>query len=206
MACFTVAWSFPGPLNSRSEHDAMTNLVSEERSEAAAKTVKVWDPVVRLFHWTVVLGCLLNLFVVESGETLHLWIGYAIAGVLVVRIVWGFVGTRYARFSDFLPFPSRLVPYLAALARGKEPRMLGHNPAGAVMMLVLMALLAGVSISGHMMSLDAFWGEDWLEELHGALANGILVLALLHALAGLIESWRHRENLIWSMVTGRKRV
>jgi cytochrome b len=76
----------------------------------------------------------------------------------LVRVCWGFVGTRHARFRDFVPSPARLAGYLSALRRGREPRHLGHNPAGAVMMLVLMLLLAGVSITGWMQSLDTFWG------------------------------------------------
>jgi len=170
---------------------------------AGVATVSVWDPVVRLFHWTVVAGCLLNLFVLE--DLAHEVVGYLVAAALVVRVFWGLAGTGYARFADFVPTPSGLASYLGALVRGREPRMLGHNPAGAVMMLALMGLLAAVSVTGWMMGLDAFWGEDWLEELHEGLANAILVLALLHAAAALFESWRHRENLVWSMVTGRKR-
>lgn len=172
---------------------------------AAGANVRVWDPVVRLFHWTVVAGCVLNLFVLEDGELPHKIVGYAVAAALAIRLVWGFIGTRHARFVDFVPTPSRLVAYVRALLRGEEPRMLGHNPAGTVMMLALMALLAAVCLTGWMTTLDAFWGEDWLEELHEGLANAILVLALLHAAAALFESWRHRENLVWSMVTGWKR-
>ncbi|MCS0497150.1 cytochrome b/b6 domain-containing protein [Ancylobacter sp. MQZ15Z-1] len=174
-------------------------------SPATGTAVRVWDPVVRLFHWTVVAACILNLFILDDGDPPHRIVGYVVAGALAVRLVWGFIGTRYARFSDFVPTPSRLARYLAALAKGREPRVLGHNPAGAVMMLALMVLLAGVCLTGWMMGLDAFWGEDWLEGLHETLANAILVLALLHASAALFESWRHRENLVWSMVTGRKR-
>ncbi|MCK0207983.1 cytochrome b/b6 domain-containing protein [Starkeya koreensis] len=177
----------------------------EHRSPAAGASVRVWDPVVRLFHWTVVAGCVLNLFILEEGKRAHRYVGYTVAAVLVIRLIWGFVGTRHARFSDFVPTPAGLASYVRALARGREPRMLGHNPAGAAMMLSLMALMALTCLTGWMSTLDAFWGEDWLEELHGALANGILVLALLHAAAALFESWRHRENLVWAMVTGRKR-
>lgn len=172
---------------------------------AAGARVRVWDPVVRLFHWTVVTGCVLNLFILEDGESPHRIVGYVVAGALAVRLVWGFIGTKYARFADFVPTPARLVAYVRALRHGHEPRLLGHNPAGAVMMLALMALLAGVCLTGWMSTLDAFWGEDWLEELHETLGNAILVLALLHAAAALFESVRHRENLVWSMVTGWKR-
>lgn len=169
------------------------------------RTVRVWDPVVRLFHWTVVAAVTLNLFVLRPGRTFHRYTGYVVIGAVLIRLVWGFVGTRHARFSDFLPTPSRLVPYLKALIRREEPRHIGHNPAAAVMMLTLMALLLATGISGWMMTLDAFWGEEWIEELHGGFANAIMVLAFLHAAAAIVESLRHRENLVWSMVTGRKR-
>ncbi|GEO37134.1 cytochrome b561 [Skermanella aerolata] len=171
----------------------------------SAGSVSVWDPVVRIFHWTVVAGCLANLFIVEDGGRAHEVIGYAVAAVLVVRLVWGFVGTRYARFSDFVPGPRRLAEYLTLMAQGREPRQVGHNPAAAVMMVVLMALLAAVSITGWMATLDAFWGVEWVEELHEVTADAILWLALIHAGAALYESMRHRENLVWAMVTGRKR-
>ena len=170
-----------------------------------AGTIRVWDPVVRLFHWTIVAGCVLNLFVLEDGEAPHRYVGYAVAAALALRFVWGFVGTRHARFADFFPTPSRLVPYLRDVLRGRERRHVGHNPAGAVMMLLLMLLLASVCLTGWMMGLDAFWGEEWLEDLHGTLANAVLVLALFHAAAAIVESWRHRENLVLSMITGRKR-
>ncbi|MBB5754050.1 cytochrome b [Prosthecomicrobium pneumaticum] len=171
----------------------------------APARVAVWDPVVRLFHWTVVAGVVLNLFVLEPGKTAHRTVGYTIAAALAIRLVWGFVGTRHARFADFFPTPRRLARYLGALRRGEEARMLGHNPLAAVMMLTLMALLAATATTGWMTTLDAFWGEKSLEEVHGTLGNAIMVLAALHAFAALFESWRHRENLVWSMVTGRKR-
>ena len=114
--------------------------------------------------------------------------------------------TENARFNDFVPGPRRLRDYLTLVAQAREPRQLGHNPAAAVMMLVLMALLAAVSVTGWMATLDAFWGVEWVEELHEGVAEAILWLALIHAGAALYESLRHRENLVWAMVTGRKRV
>lgn len=180
-------------------------MTALDPAAAPAPTVPVWDPFVRLFHWTVVAGCVLNLFVLEDGRSAHEIVGYVVAGLLALRVVWGFVGTRHARFSDFVPTPARLAAYVGALLRGREPRTLGHNPAGAVMMLALMALLAGVSVSGYLMTTDAWWGDETMEELHEGLSEAIVPLALVHALAALVESWRHRENLVWSMVTGRKR-
>lgn len=190
---------------SRQTMEAEGVVPSAANAPVAGATVHVWDLLVRVFHWTVVTGCVLNLFILDDGELPHEVVGYAVAAALSIRVVWGFIGTRHARFADFIPTPKRLASYMSELVKGREPRTLGHNPAGALMMLALMVLLAGVCVTGWMMGLDAFWGEEWVEELHGLLANSILVLALLHAAAALFESWRHSENLVWSMVTGRKR-
>lgn len=176
-----------------------------ETEVAKATSVRVWDPVVRIFHWSVVAGCTLNLLVIDASGRFHKLIGYAVAIVLAIRVFWGFVGSRHARFSDFVPGPNAFFGYISQVLRGNAPRHLGHNPAGAVMMLALMALLAVTSITGWMLSLDAFWGAAWLETMHGWVGDTILVLALIHAAAALFESWRHKENLVWSMVTGRKR-
>ena len=184
----------------------MTLLAKQpETGLASGQELRVWDPVVRVFHWTVVIGCALDLFVLDDGKAAHQFVGYVVATVLIARVVWGFVGDRYARFAEFAPSPASVLRYVKQLLRGGEPRFIGHNPAGAVMMLALMCLLAAVSITGWMLTLDAFFGSDGLETLHEGLANAIVILAGLHAVAALYESWRHDENLVWSMVTGRKR-
>jgi len=174
-------------------------------SAEAPDSVPVWDLVVRLFHWTVVTGCVLNLFILEEGKYWHRMTGYVIAAALLVRVVWGFVGHGFARFSQFFPRPSWIRQHIEGILTGQDSRVLGHSPLGSVMMITLMLLLAATCLTGWMTTLDAFWGEKWLEELHGLIANAIMVLAFLHAAAALLESWRHRENLVWSMVTGRKR-
>jgi cytochrome b len=167
--------------------------------------VKVWDPVVRLFHWTVALGCIANLTVLREVKSVHRYVGYVVLAAVAIRLVWGIVGTRHARFPDFAPSPQRLLGYLKALMRGQEPRYIGHNPAGALMMLALIGLVIVCGATGWMMGLDAFWGVRWVETLHEAAANIILGMAILHVLAALVESWRHRENLVMAMVTGLKR-
>lgn len=170
-----------------------------------ARTTRVWDLVVRIFHWTVVAGFLANMTITEDGGDAHEVIGYIVLAAIAVRLVWGFIGTRHARYSDFVPGPARLARYLGQLMRGSEPRYIGHNPAAAVMMAALLALMIFVGVSGWMMTIDAWWGEEWLEEVHEAAANAMLVLAGLHVLAAVIASFRHRENLILAMITGRKR-
>ncbi|OLP55150.1 cytochrome B [Rhizobium rhizosphaerae] len=169
------------------------------------RSVPVWDLVVRLFHWGVVTGCALNLFILRPGKLPHRYVGYGIAALLALRVVWGFIGSRHARFADFVRGPRTVAAYLDEVVKGREKRRLGHNPAAAVVMLLLMALLAGTALTGWMQTLDAFWGEDWVSDLHETLANAIMVVAGFHIAAALFESLRHRENLIWSMVTGRKR-
>lgn len=174
-------------------------------SNAAPEIVKVWDPVVRIFHWTVVVACSLNLFILEEGKYWHRATGYVVAAAIAIRLIWGFIGTKHARFTDFFPTPRKVKDQVRGIIERKEKRHLGHNPLASVMMLLLITLLAATALSGWMTTLDAFWGEKWLEQLHGTIANSIMVLVFIHAGAAIVESWRHRENLVWSMVTGRKK-
>jgi cytochrome b len=153
----------------------------------------------------VALGCIANLTVLREVKSVHRYVGYVTLTAVAVRLVWGFVGSQHARFSDFTPSPRRLVGYVKAMVRRQEPRYVGHNPAGALMMLTLIGLVTVCGITGWMMGLDAYWGVRWVENLHEGAANIILVMAILHVLAALIESWRHRENLVLAMVTGLKR-
>ena len=167
------------------------------------KTIRVWDPLVRVLHWTLVI-CVISNLLNESGEIVHRWLGYTASAVVFLRFVWGFIGSRYARFADWFPTRARLLPYVRALIRNKAPRHLGHNPAGAVMMLGLMTLVAALGITGFMMTTDIFFGEDWLEQVHEALADVLVGAVSLHVGAALFESCKHRENLIASMIHGRK--
>lgn len=180
-------------------------IANSATADAAATQVKVWDSVVRLFHWTLALGCIANLTLLREVEPAHEIVGYVILGAIAIRILWGFVGSRHARFSDFVTGPRKLADYLGALIRGKAPRYVGHNPAGGLMMLALIGLATICGVTGVMMEQDAFWGVEWVEDVHETAANLILALAVFHVLAALVESWHHRENLIRAMITGRKR-
>jgi cytochrome b len=182
--------------------EASQNRIASTRSDPGS--IRVWDPVVRLFHWTVVAGCAINLLV-EEGNTLHRAVGYVVAAAVAVRVAWGFVGKGHARFSDFIPTPTAVLGYLRQLVSRNEPRFIGHNPAGSIMILLLLGSLIAVSITGWMMGLDRFFGDETLEELHETFAMAILVLAGIHVAAAVFESVRHRENLIKAMFTGRKR-
>ena len=168
-------------------------------------SIPVWDRFVRLFHWSLVLCILFNYFVQDDGETLHQWMGYTASALVLARIVWGFVGTRHARFSDFWPTPARLRAHLADLLAGRHGAQAGHNPLGALMMLALLAVVLALGASGWLQTTDAFWGEEWLQELHEELAEALLGLAGVHVAAALLMSGVERTNLVAAMVSGIKR-
>ncbi|PKO33975.1 MAG: cytochrome B [Betaproteobacteria bacterium HGW-Betaproteobacteria-7] len=166
--------------------------------------VRVWDPFIRIFHWSLVSCVLLNYFVIDDGESLHQWIGYTASALVVARIFWGFVGSKHARFADFFPTPARLKQHLQRVISGQPDTHPGHNPVGALMMLALIALVLALGVSGYMQSLDAFWGEEWLQEVHELLGTTLISLAGLHAAAAIIMSRVERTNLIGAMFSGVK--
>ena len=178
---------------------------AEPKSPGAHLPVRVWDIFVRLFHWSVVLSFVVAWLTRHGSEDIHHLAGYAAAALVALRVVWGVVGTHYARFAQFTRPPRAVLGYLGDIATGREARYLGHNPAGGAMILLLLALLAGTAGTGWMMTTDQFWGVDWVSKLHERLADGLLVLVLLHIAGVVLASVRHRENLVRAMVTGRKR-
>lgn len=168
------------------------------------ESVRVWDPLVRLFHWSLVACVLGNQFITEEGETTHQWLGYAACALVLLRIVWGFIGTRHARFSDFWPTPARIGAQLRSWLHGQPQQHDGHSPLGAVMMLTLMILVLLLGLTGWMQGLDAFWGEEGPEEVHEALANLLLLLAGAHALAAIVLGRIEKTPLVKAMITGVK--
>ncbi|MCZ0963342.1 cytochrome b/b6 domain-containing protein [Paracoccus benzoatiresistens] len=167
--------------------------------------VRVWDGFVRLFHWSLV-GLIAGTWLTAEGPKLwHERMGYVIAALILARLVWGLVGPRHARFGDFVRGPGTVVAYLRALRAGCEPRYLGHNPAGGAMIVALLLAVSGTVLTGWLQTTDAFWGSSTMGDVHEALATLILVLAGIHVLGVMVESLRHRENLVWSMLTGTKR-
>jgi cytochrome b len=168
-------------------------------------SVRVWDPFIRVFHWSLVVSIAVAWFTGDGWKALHLWAGYAAASLIALRIVYGFIGPANARFSSFVPRPSTLVGYVRDMIAGREARHLGHNPAGGAMIVALIVTLSSLCLTGWLQTTDLFWGDEWLEEVHEALANGLLVLVALHVGGVILASLRHRENLVAAMVTGRKK-
>lgn len=171
---------------------------------SAVESKRVWDPLVRVFHWSLVACVLLNLFVVEAGEDLHQWLGYAAAALVAVRVVWGFIGPRHARFADFFPTPRRVENHVRALLGGSSEHHWGHNPLGALMVFALLAMVLSLGLTGWMQTLDAFWGVEWLMDLHEGLGEWLLPMVGLHAVATIVMGRIERTRLVKAMVTGVK--
>jgi cytochrome b len=168
-------------------------------------TVKVWDPLVRVFHWSLVLSFAVAWLSADEWDNLHIWAGYAAAALIAFRLLWGFIGPRHARFQWFVRNPATVLGYLSDLLHGREKRYLGHNPAGGAMIVAMILVLTGVSLTGWMYTIDAFWGVEWVEDAHEILANLLLALVGLHIVGVVIAGLRHHENLAWAMITGHKR-
>ncbi len=171
---------------------------------ARLETVRVWDTFVRIFHWSLVILFALA-WMTADLHSLHQPVGYAILGLVALRIVWGFVGSRHARFNDFIHSPRAILTYVRGLLAGKAPHVLGHNPLAGVMVLALLTALIATGASGWLMITDAYKSVRWLEEVHEALASLTLALVVVHVVAVFVMSAWHGENLVRAMVTGRKR-
>lgn len=181
--------------------------------------IKVWDPLVRGFHWLLVASFFTAYFTEGEWQTVHTWAGYTLFALLLLRLVWGFVGPRYARFSDFVHAPATVFRYLREVLTRRAPRYLGHNPAGGAMIVALLLCLLATTVSGMMLyGADAWLGPlaplmqnasddtiDLLEEIHEFFANFTLFLVAVHVAGVIWESVLHRENLVRAMLHGRKR-
>lgn len=199
----------------------------EQASDTAM--VRVWDPLIRIGHWVLVAAFATAFPTQGEPQWLHAFAGYAIAATVAVRIVWGFVGPRRARFADFATGPSRVLAYLHDLVSGRAERHLGHSPAGGAMTLALLLALALTALSGMATlaveegegplagivtaeNMSAWAGNDEnhggagaFGEVHEVAANATLLLILLHLGGVLWASRAHGENLVLAMVKGLKR-
>jgi len=165
--------------------------------------IKVWDAPVRVFHWLLVLSFAGAYLSAESERwrLLHVTLGYTLGGLVAFRLVWGLVGTRYARFANFVRGPQAVLTYLRSLRKGQPQHHLGHNPAGAV---AIVLLLASVAVVGSGWAIYNDVGGEWLSELHDIAANSMLLVVAIHVAGVLVASRLHRENLVRAMVTGQK--
>jgi len=173
------------------------------RQALESREIPAWDLFVRAFHWGAV-ALVAAAFLSPDDKSLHEPVGYAVLGLLLARLAWGVVGTRHARFTDFVARPKIVFAYLKALWRGQARRYVGHNPAGGVMVVALLGALLVVTVSGWMSETDRFFGVDWVSHLHRLSSDVLLGLIACHLAGVLVSSVLHRENLVAAMITGRK--
>jgi len=178
--------------------------------------IKVWDLPLRLFHWLLVAGFVVAYLTEDELLTVHVWAGYLMFGLLLFRLVWGFIGSDYARFSNFLCSPVKTVIYVKDVVALKAKRYLGHNPAGAAMIMLLLVSLLMTSITGFavygadqgagpLANIVGSSNEELWEEVHEFFANFTLLLVFVHIAGVVVESLIHRENLAKAMWHGYKK-
>jgi cytochrome b len=196
--------------------------------------VKVWDPLVRLFHWSLVIFFTLSYLTGEEESSLHNNAGYIVLGLVAFRLIWGFVGTRYARFSDFIYGPGTTIDYARSLLVRKPIHYVGHNPLGgwmivALLVSILITCWSGIEyigskgegpLAGYGVEVittavadddeheykEAHHeeGDEFWEEIHEVFANLSVLLVVIHIIGVLVASRLHRENLVRAMITGYK--
>ena len=180
----------------------MTAARSEcPESTSEKKRIKVWDPLVRVLHWSLATMFAAAYISADLLEGLHTLAGYAIVAIVGLRALWGLVGTRHARFDGFVPTLRELVAYLRDVITGRGKRYVGHNPAGGVMtILILVSLLATAGTGVLTLHFGKMFGD-----MHESFASLNLVMVLIHIAGVLLTSVLHGENLVAAMISGRKR-
>jgi len=180
--------------------------------------IKVWDPLVRVFHWTLVGTFLITFITEDDFMSLHVWAGYTVFFAVLIRLVWGLIGTQHARFSDFVTSPKVAFQYLRDTLLLRAKRYIGHNPAGGLMIVamiisLLLTTITGIAVYGAeeqagpmagWFASHSLW-EDVLEESHEFLSFFTLFLVFVHVAGVVIESLIHKENLVRAMIDGTKK-
>lgn len=178
--------------------------------------VRVWDIFVRFFHWALAAGFFVAYLSEDELMGLHTFAGYSVLLLIGLRLIWGFIGTRHARFTDFVKRPSEVGAYLKDVFSFRARRYLGHNPAGGAMIVLMLIALLVTGISGMATYaaeegagplaglISQGTGGELFEEVHEVFANFTLLLVFVHVGGVLVESLLHRENLVRAMLTGRK--
>ena len=167
--------------------------------------IRVWDVLVRVAHGSLVIGICTAWFTRHGPGRVHEWIGYAVLAVIIIRIVWGVTGSKFARFASFVRSPSVTLRYGKDVIAKREARHIGHNPLGAWMIVALLTTTIAVCVTGWLYTTDRFWGVTWMEQLHEWLSNALLALAALHIGGVVFSSIRHGENLMAAMLHVKKR-
>ena len=179
-------------------------------------TVKAWDPLIRVFHWSLVVLFLIAFVTEDDWLNLHVQAGYAVSVLIILRLLWGLIGTKNARFMSFVKSPRATLRYFRQMLTCNIPHYLGHNPLGAAMVVALLSSIVLVSVSGMVViagdgngplagTIFSSWSGSWIEEGHEFFANFTLLLVGLHVVGVLVSSLLEKDNLAKAMINGRKK-
>ena len=184
----------------------MIVATAQTSGRESARDIPVWDPLVRLIHWSLASAILLNSTIVDEESTVHEWIGYVALALVGIRLIWAIIGPKHARFSAFPPSPLRAVRYLRSVVQGNRTVHLTHNPLGALMVYNIWLTVIALGVTGYMMTTLAYFGAEWVEEVHEAAFNWLVFSVALHVAGVAFDTWRSGVNLVRAMIIGRKRV
>lgn len=164
----------------------------------------IWDLPTRVLHWSLATIVVLNLFLLDGGDPPHEWLGYGAVGFVALRGIWGFLGGTQSRFRAFPVRPRQVLQFLVGQLRGRTPDYPGHNPLASVAYLAIWLLILSLGLTGWMMELDAYWGEEWLEDLHDGLATAIQVLVVFHLVGMSLDAWKFKRRTWFGMIVGHR--
>lgn len=184
----------------------MVAIAKQSSGRSSARDIAVWDPLVRLIHWSLALTILLNGAFVEEESQTHEWIGYIALALVGVRVVWGLIGPKHARFSAFTPSPAQAMRHFRAILSGDKAIHLSHNPLGSLMVYNIWLSVIIIGVTGYMMTTITFFGVDWVEEAHELIFGWLLFSVALHIAGVAFDTWRSGVNLVRAMVIGRKNI
>ncbi len=189
-----------------------------------------WDPVVKLTHWTIVFAILANALFTEEGSAVHVWVGYALAAILALRLLWGLIGPAEARFSAFPPNPARALRHIGEIRRGEKHEHASHNPLGSLMVYAIWSCLGVIVASGIAMAgfppqgesreedhpaaygaaeygeeaEDGGHEEEGWEEVHEVAVNLLYLLIVLHIAGVAFETRRSGRQVVLAMLPRRR--
>lgn len=184
----------------------MVAVAQQTSGRESAREFTVWDPLVRLIHWSLALTILLNGALLDEESNAHEWIGYIALGLVGLRLVWALIGPKHARFQAFPPSPRRAFHHLKAMLTGDRSVHLSHNPLGALMTYNIWASVIAIGVTGYMMTTLTFFGVDWVEEVHETVFHWLVFSVVLHVVGVAFDTWRSGVNLVRAMVDGRKTI
>jgi cytochrome b len=170
----------------------------------SAPAVRVWDPLVRLVHWTVAVLIMIDLLNEAGANPSHRYFGYAAAALVILRLVWGLLGSPYARLRTMAQRATQAMDFVRRHTRTHAEQYVAHTPLGALMAFTLWGLTLCVAVTGWMLQLDAFWGDESLRSIHVTTAYVLAACAGTHVTAAIFTSVTTRTNLVKSMLTGSK--